>query len=182
MATIDPAIDTLQSLNDTGFFYDGVWAGRAVRAGLSRRAASSRPLPMEEICFFVKAIDNSRLVRVLDPHSRRDCLKLVGFFASLFVLAVLYILPYLALRHSGYNVEDLKRQNLALGEENRALQVQESTLRDPQRIDTIARTRLGMKPALPEQMTWPDGARTPRQDGRELLARNLSRFAAERTR
>ena len=84
-----------------------------------------------------------------------------------------------ALRHTGYNLEDLKRQNIALGEENRTLQVQESTLRDPQRIDTIARTRLGMKPALPEQMTWPDGARTPRQNGRELLARNLSRFAAD---
>ena len=42
------------------------------------------------------------LVRVLDPHSRRDCLKMGGFIAALFAMAVLYIVPYLALRRTGY--------------------------------------------------------------------------------
>ena len=182
MATVESAIDTLSASSGNGFLYDGVWAGRDVRAGLSRRAAASRPLPMEEICFFVKTIDNSRLVRVVDPQSRRDCMKLAGFFAALFTMAVLYIAPHVALRHTGYGIEDLKREYEALGEANRALQVRESTLRDPQRIDAIARTRLGMQPALPEQVAWPDAGRMPRQNGRELLARNLSRFAGTRIR
>ena len=182
MATIDPAIDALGAAEGGGYYYDGVWAGRDVRAGLSRRAAASRPLPMEEICFFVKPIDNSRLVRVLDPHSHRDRLKIGGFFAALFTLAVLYSLPQVALRHSGYKIEDLKRENQALVEANKTLSVREASLRDPQRIDAIAHTQLGMQPALPEQVAWPDGARAPRQNGRELLARNLSRYTAERTR
>src|SRR5262249_14912788 len=73
----------------TSFFYDGVAAGREVRAGLSRRPAATRPLPMEDLCFFVKTIDNSRLVRVVDPHSRRECLGLIASVTAVFFLALL---------------------------------------------------------------------------------------------
>jgi cell division protein FtsL len=180
MPTVDPAVD-LESYR-TPFIYDGISAGRDVRAGLSRRAAASRPLPMEDLCFFVKTIDNSRLVRVLDPHSRRDCVKLIVFVSALCLLAMLYVVPYLALRYTGYRIEDLKSEHVSLAETNRSLQVQEAALRDPQRIDAIARTRLGMRPALPEQVAWPDAGRPVRPDDRELLARNLSRFALEGTR
>jgi cell division protein FtsL len=182
MATAHPALDTEEDFSDSEFYYDGICAGRAERAGLSRRAAASRPLPMEDLCFFVKNIDNSRLVRVLDPHSRRDCVKMVGFVSALCLLGLLSIVPSLSLRYTGYRIEDLKREQEALAKENRQLQVQEAVLREPKRIDAIARGRLGMQPALPEQVAWPDAGRMPRPDGRELLARNLSRFAAEGTR
>ena len=50
----------------SGFTYDGVRAGRAIRTGLSRRSAASRPLPMEQVCLYVKAIDNSGVRRRTD--------------------------------------------------------------------------------------------------------------------
>jgi cell division protein FtsL len=163
---------------DEGFLYDGVAAGREVRARLSRRYAAARPLPMEEICFFVKTIDNSRLVRVVDPRSRRECLGLIGCLAAVFALALLYIGPSLALLRIGYRLEDLKKEHESLAESARQLQVKEAALRDPQRIYSIARGRLGLDSPAPEQVVWPeaDGA-----GGRELLARNRSpRPVAER--
>ncbi|HYM09685.1 MAG TPA: cell division protein FtsL [Bryobacterales bacterium] len=161
------------------FFYDGVAAGREVRAGLSRRSAAVRPLPMEDLCFFAKSIDNSRLVRVVDPRSPRECLGLVACLSAVFILAVTYIVPCLLLLRTGYRVETLKKQNDALVESNRQLQVKEAVLRDPQRIYSIARGKLGLSEPAPEQVVWPEaGGQMP--TGHELLARNASRNNKER--
>lgn len=156
------------------FFYDGVAAGREVRAGLSRRSAAVRPLPMEDLCFFAKSIDNSRLVRVVDPRSPRECLGLVACLSAVFLLAVLYIVPSLLLLRAGYRVETLKKENDALVESNRQLQVKEAELRDPQRIYSIARGKLGLSEPAPEQVVWPE-ADGHMPTGHELLARNASR-------
>ena len=151
------------------FFYDGVAAGREVRAGLSRRAAATRPLPMEDLCFFVKSIDNSRLVRVVDPHSGRECLGFVGFVSAVFFLALLYVGPSLAILRTGYRVEDLKREHEALVESARQLQVREAALRDPQRIYSIAKGKLHLDAPQPEQVIWPEANGNPGSG--ELLAR-----------
>jgi len=150
------------------FFYDGVAAGRDVRAGLARRAAANRPLPLEELCFFVKPIDNSRLVRVVDPHSRRECLGLVVCVSAVFCLALLYVLPYLAILRTGYRTEEQKKEYEVLAANNRQLQIREAKLRDPRRIQSIARG-LGLQVAAPQQVVWPEGG-APRTDA-ELLAR-----------
>lgn len=156
------------------FFYDGVAAGREVRAGLSRRSAATRPLPMEELCFFVKPIDNSRLVRVVDPHSRRECLGLIGFVSAVFLLALFYIGPSLAMLRTGYRLEDLKQEHESLVENNRHLQVKEAALRDPRRIYSIARGKLGLDAPGPDQVIWTEP--NPNQpNSHELLARNATR-------
>ena len=155
------------------FFYDGVAAGREVRAGLSRRSAATRPLPMEEICFFVKSIDNSRLIRVVDPGSRRECFGLIAFLGAVFCLALFYVGPDLAMLRTGYRIEDLKRQHEAMVESNRRLQVSEAALRNPQRIYSIARRNLGLNDPGPEQVVWPEG-NSAEPGGSELLAHNTS--------
>jgi hypothetical protein len=133
---------------------------------------------MEDLCFFVKAIDNSRLVRVMDPHSRWDLLKMLLGGLFVFVLALSYLLPYLGMLRSGYRIEELKKQHQALLIESRQLQVVEAGLRHPQRIDVIARTRLGMAKPEPEQLSWADGANTAARPS-DMLAQNVSRFAVE---
>ena len=155
-----------------GFYYDGVAAGREVRAGLSRRPAATRPLPMEDLCFFVKTIDNSRLVRVVDPHSKRECLGLVGAVSAMFVLALLYIGPVLAMLRTGYRLQDLQKENEALVEASRQLQVQEARLRDPQRIYGIAR-RLNLHAPAPEQVVWPEASGNI-PNSRDMLARSAA--------
>ena len=163
-----------------GFFYDGVAAGRDVRAGLSRRAAATRPLPMEDVCFFVKTIDNSRLVRVVDPNSGRECAGLVVCVSALFVIALLYVVPCLAMLRTGYRIQDLQKENQELTEASRQLQVKEAVLRDPQRIYTIARGQLGLNEPTAEQVVWPDADGTP--TGRELMARNSADSIVQRVK
>ena len=154
-----------------GFFYDGVEAGREVRASLSRRSAATRPLPLEGLCFFVKPIDNSRLVRVVDPHSRKECLGLVLTVAALFVLALGYVVPYLSLLRTGYRIEDLKKEYEAMSESNRQLQVKEAVLKDPQRIYSIASGKLGLNVPSTERVAWSEPGRNHSFDG-DLIARN----------
>ena len=161
-----------------GFLYDGVTAGPEVRAGLARRSAACRPLPMEDLCFFVKPIDNSRLVRVMDPHSKWELLKMLAGGLFVFGLALAYFAPYLWMLRTGYRIEELKRAHEVLVEQSRQLQVEEAELRNPQRIDVIARTRLGMRKPSPEQVAWADGANAPSQPA-DLVAENLARFAAD---
>jgi cell division protein FtsL len=160
------------------FLYDGVAAGREVRAGLARRSAAVRPLPMENLCFFVKPIDNSRLVRVMDPHSKWDLLKMLAGGLFVFVIAFGYIVPYLWMLRTGYRIEELKKEHETLVDQSRVLQVEESGLRNPRRIDEIARTRLGMSKPAPHQVMWADGANAPSQPT-DLLAQNVSRFVVE---
>jgi cell division protein FtsL len=161
-----------------GFFYDGVAAGREVRAGLARRSAATRPLPLEDLCFFVKPIDNSRLVRVVDPRSRWDLLKMLLGGLFVFALALGYLLPYLGMLRSGYRIQDLQKEHERLAQETRQLQVAEAGLRNPQRIDAIARAQLGMIKPDPAQVSWADGAHTPARPS-DMLAQDLSRFAVE---
>ena len=124
---------------------------------------------MEELCFFVKSIDNSRLVRVVDPHSRRQCLGLVASVLAMFVIVLLYAVPYLGKFRSGYRIEDLKREHEALVESGRQLKVKEAALRDPQRIYSIA-SKLGLSAPAPEQVVWSEsGSARP-----DLLARNAA--------
>jgi len=161
------------------FLYDGVAAGREVRASLARRSAASRPLPLEEVCFFVKPIDNSRLVKVMDPHSKWEILKMLGAGLFVFLLAFGYILPYLGILNSGYRMEDLKREHEELIERSRQLQVKEAGLRDLRRVDEVARTELGMTRPTRDQVVYADGAAPP-ENPIDLVAQNLSRFAVER--
>jgi len=164
-----------------GFFYDGVAAGREVRAGLSRRSAATRPLPMEGVCFFVKSVDNSRLVRVVDPNSKRECMGLVACVSAVFVMALLYIGPCLAMLRTGYRIQDLQKENQVLAESARQLQVKEAVLRDPQRIYSIARGQLGLTEPAPEQVVWPDADGLP-PSGSELLARNAAGLNSPRVK
>jgi len=167
-----------EEVREDMFLYDGVAAGREVRAGLARRSASVRPLPMEDLCFFVKPIDNSRLVRVLDPHSKWDLLKMLAGGLFGLVIAFGYIVPYLGMLRTGYRIEELKKEHETLVDQSRVLQVEEAGLRDPRRIDEIARTRLGMSKPSPLQVVWADGANASSQPA-DLLAQNLSLLVAE---
>ena len=158
------------------FLYDGVAAGREVRAGLARRSAACRPLPMEDLCFFVKPIDNSRLVRLMDPHSKWELVKMLAGGLFVFVLALGYLVPYLSVLRTGYRIEDLKKDNEDLVERGRALQVQEARLKNPKRIDQMARG-LGLRKPTADQVVWADGVAPANPS--ELVAQNVSRLATE---
>jgi len=94
--------------------------------------------------YFAKTIDNSRLVKVEDPRRARELRQFGIALGCLFVLVMAYAFQHFKAIEYGYKIEALKSQRDGLVEENRALSLEEASLRNPERIDRIART-LGLQ-------------------------------------
>jgi cell division protein FtsL len=101
--------------------------------------------------YFTKAIDNSRLVKVEDPRRNREMKQFGTALACLFLLVFTYAWQHFRAIEYGYQIESAKRELSALTEMNRALQLEHASLRDPERIDVMAR-RMGLVPPEPGQV------------------------------
>ena len=125
--------------------------------------------------YFVKHIDNSRLVRELDVERRREFISLLGLGVLVFLFVFLFACQHFQCVRYGYQIEQLKAASATLEEQNHQLRLEQAALADPERIDTLARTQLGMVSPGPQQLIRvgaPDPAPTA-LDSPEL-ARNFS--------
>lgn len=93
--------------------------------------------------YFNKAIDNSRLVKVADPKRAREMKMFSMAAAVLFFFVMIYAWQHLRSIEYGYKIEVQKSECDALMEQNRALRLEEASLRDPERIEQLA-TRMGL--------------------------------------
>ena len=94
--------------------------------------------------YFAKAIDNSRLVKVEDPRRTREMRQFGIALGCLFVLVMAYAFQHFKAIEYGYKIEALRSERDGLVEINRALWLEEASLRDPERIDRMAR-ELGLQ-------------------------------------
>ncbi len=102
--------------------------------------------------YFVKHIDNSRLVREVDVERRREWFGLLGMGTLVFLFGLLVACQHFKCVRHGYQIEQLKAEYAALEDQNHQLRLEEAALADPQRIDTLARTQLGMVTPGPQQV------------------------------
>src|SRR5580700_5381472 len=109
--------------------------------------------------YFSKAIDNSRLVKVEDPRRNREMKQFGTALACLFLLVFTYAWQHFRAIEYGYQIESAKRELNELTEMNRALLLEDASLRDPERIDVMAR-RMGLVPSEPGQVIRMDSAST----------------------
>src|SRR5205814_7779084 len=93
--------------------------------------------------YFNKAIDNSRLVKVADPKRAREVAMFSVSLAVLFLFTMIYAWQHLSSIEYGYKIEAQKIERDGLLEQNRALRLQEASLRDPERIEQLA-ARMGL--------------------------------------
>jgi len=107
--------------------------------------------------YFSKAIDNSRLVKVEDPRRNREMKQFGTALACLFLLVFTYAWQHFKAIEYGYQIESAKRELNGLTEMNRALRLEDASLRDPERIDVMAR-RMGLVPPEPGQVIRMDSA------------------------
>ena len=89
--------------------------------------------------YFAKSIDNSRLVKVEDPRRVRELRQFGVALGCLFLFVMAYAFQHFKAIEYGYKIEALKSQRDSLVEVNRGLRLEESSLRDPGRIDRMAR-------------------------------------------
>ena len=142
--------------------YNRILGPKAVSAGVDNLAARAddefvlRAIPNEEIYFFVKEIDNGRVVRQADPKARGTAWRLIlsGGLAVLLLIGVL--LPSAAGRIAGYQLEALRQERERLLAEKNALEIDEARLLSPERLDEIAR-KLALVDPAPQRVIYLDG-------------------------
>jgi cell division protein FtsL len=123
--------------------------------------------------YFVKHIDNSRLVREVDVERRRECFSLLGLGVLVFLFVLLFAWQHFQCVRYGYQIEQIKTERATLEEQNHQLRLEQAALADPERIDTLARTRLGMVSPSPKQVIQV-GEPEPAALESPEMARNLS--------
>jgi cell division protein FtsL len=101
--------------------------------------------------YFSKNIDNSRLVKVSDHRRNRENSMFAMSLAALFFVVMVYAFQHLSSIEYGYKIEAQKKQREELVEANRALRLEEATLRDPERIDVLAR-KMGLESPRADQV------------------------------
>jgi hypothetical protein len=141
---------------------------RPPRAPIAGRA------PHREV-YFVKHIDNSRIVREVDGAKRRECYALVALLALGFALSFIYEWQHFQCVRYDYRIEQLRQQEHVLADWNRGLRLQEASLEDPKLIDTKARTELGLREPDPRRVLRFDQPRNERPNvGEPQLAESGS--------
>jgi hypothetical protein len=100
-----------------------------------------RALPNDDIYFYAKRIDNSRVVRQADPAAGSQCWSAVGAAAVLLVLAASVIAPQAGSVLAGYKLEALKHERQTLLDQKRDLDVKEAALLSPSRLNALALAR-----------------------------------------
>ena len=100
----------------------------------------------------VKRIDNSRLVRHVEPARQKSLLKTVGLGGVVAVFFLFYIFQHFRCIDLSFALEDLKAQQVRAAALNSELKLEIANLRDPMRIDVIARRQLGLTQPLPMQV------------------------------
>lgn len=109
--------------------------------------------------YFTKRIDNSRVVKVTDPKRRREMLTFGITLGMLFLLVMVYLWQHFSAIEYGYKIEQLKLERDTISESNRALSLEEASLKDLPRIDRMAR-ELGMQRPIDGQWQPLDTATT----------------------
>ncbi len=140
-------------------------------ASLKGHSAASRKLrskgsPVE--FHTVKHIDNSRLVRQVEPVKLKNLYKTAGLGTILAIFCMFYIYQHFRCIDLSFQLEDLKARQASAAAYNGQLKLEIATLRDPRRIDVIARHQLGLTQASPAQVVDYTG-----NTGSEVAARNV---------
>ena len=89
--------------------------------------------------YFFKPIDNSRLVAVADHRRNREMAQFFAAVCVLFLMVMVYAWQHFSAIEYGYRIEAMKSQRDSITELNRALRLEDASLRSPERIDALAR-------------------------------------------
>ena len=106
-------------------------------------------------------IDNSQVIREVDPRASRDLWWLLVLVMTLVGGLVLYAWPHLQIRETSRAQDRMSRQRERLLEENRKLRLEKASLENLRRVETIATRDLGLQPPAAARVVVIERARTP---------------------
>jgi cell division protein FtsL len=123
----------------------------------AHRLGARRYIPGAPEIYINKSIDNTRLVKLDDPDRKHEMRMFILAASVLFLLGTVYVWQHFRAIEYGYNIEAAKVERDRLAEENRALRMREATLKDPERIDRLARN-MGLQMPRAGQVQQIDGS------------------------
>jgi hypothetical protein len=136
----------------------GVRAVEALPAAVWTRTESPRlrPIANEDVYLFVKRIDNCGVIRAADPAARQARSRSVatGFLAAMLVIAGLAPAAYNTM--AGFELQNLRKDQDVLKQEQATLDLQEAQLLSPVRLDQLAKSLKLVEPA-PQEVQYLDG-------------------------
>jgi hypothetical protein len=147
----------------------GVRTAEGVPAAVWTRteAPRLRPIANEDVYLFVKRIDNSGVIRAADPVARRARGRsaATGLLAAMLVIAGLAPAAYNTM--SGFQIQNLRKEQDRLKQEQAKLDLDEAKLLSPARLDQLAKTLRLVEP-VPQNVQYLD-AKTRNADARNHL-------------
>jgi len=112
--------------------------------------------PNEDVYLYVKHIDNSRVLREADPAARQTCWRLIGSSFAFAVVVIALLLPSVNRLMAGYKMEALRQERQRLELDRAALELEETKLLSPARLERLARIQRFVDPA-PEAVVYLEG-------------------------
>jgi hypothetical protein len=100
----------------------------------------------------VKRIDNSRIVRHVEPTKVRRLYRTVALGGVIAAFFMMYIYQHFRCIDLSFQLEDVKVRQAEAASLNSSLKLEIAGLRNPMRIDVIARRQLGLTQPLPTQV------------------------------
>jgi len=147
MATLATMADRFSTSQDGGV---------ARRRVLSNESPFEIPaFPNEDVYFYTKHIDNSRVLREADPAVRKICWRLIGSSFAFAVLVIALLLPSMNRLMAGYKMEALRQERQRLELDRAGLELEETKLLSPARLEQLARMQRFIDPA-PEAVVYLD--------------------------
>ncbi|HEY1424849.1 MAG TPA: septum formation initiator family protein [Candidatus Acidoferrum sp.] len=113
--------------------------------------ARKKSVPMREFRT-VKRIDNSRLVRHVEPAKQKNLYKTAGLGAVVAIFFLFYIFQHFRCIDLSFELQSLRGDQAKAAALNSELKLEIAHLSDPMRIDMIARKQLGLTQPLPMQV------------------------------
>ncbi|HKT47519.1 MAG TPA: septum formation initiator family protein [Candidatus Acidoferrales bacterium] len=102
--------------------------------------------------YTAKRIDNSRVVRNVEPAKMRNLYRTAALGGIIAMCFLLYIYQHFRCIDLSFQLEAVKAKQAEAASLNSALKLEIAGLRDPKRIDVIARRQLGLTETLPAQV------------------------------
>lgn len=143
---------TLATVYSRLFIKDAV---RSAAASKGKSIAQVRAFANEDIYFFVKRIDNSRVVRQVDPQAGGVCWKMIGSVGAAALLLIGVLLPSAYGLLAGYQIQSLRVEAQRLAGEQASLELQEAKLVSPARMEELARQQQFIDPE-PQKVVYLD--------------------------
>ncbi|MBV9505722.1 MAG: hypothetical protein JO323_12035 [Acidobacteriia bacterium] len=125
-----------------------------------------RALPHEDVFFYSKRIDNSRLVREADPKARGKCWSAIGAACLGLALLTSVLVPSVGTTLAGYKLESLRAEERRLIDERRVLDLEQAELLSPDRLEKLAKGQNLVTP-VNGQVVHLD----PKSDGKVAMAK-----------